>query len=149
MWEFRHTDELNHAEHKYVAKVGEGKNARYFYTQEAYNAYKQGDVKSANVGDVVGLMAKKKTEASRALDNAKYDAQMQLKGGVHGLNIEKQKTMYGEGSKEHVVATGKALADLGATQVLKQLNQVGSGKADDAVVKAVNKGRDFMKKLFG
>ncbi len=147
MWEFNHTDELSHAGHKYVAKIGEGKNARYFYSQEALAAFKRGDMQGAanNAPKAAGEL---KTEASRKIDNAKYDAQMQIKGGVHGLNIEKQKAQYGEGSKEHVVATGKALADLGATQVLKQLNQIGSGKADDRVVAAVNKGRDFMNKLF-
>lgn len=41
MWEYRHTEELNHAEHKYIAKIGEGVKARYFYTQEALNAYKK------------------------------------------------------------------------------------------------------------
>lgn len=35
-------DGLEHKEkHKYIAKIGEGINARYFYTIEAFNAYKK------------------------------------------------------------------------------------------------------------
>lgn len=40
-----HIDYLMHrnvnTKHKYIAKIGEGINARYFYTMEALNAYKQ------------------------------------------------------------------------------------------------------------
>lgn len=31
--------------HKYIAKIGTGKNAKYFYTMEEYNAYKNNIVK--------------------------------------------------------------------------------------------------------
>lgn len=41
MWEFNYTDELYHGKHKYIAKIGEGAKARYFYTQEALAAYKK------------------------------------------------------------------------------------------------------------
>lgn len=30
---------LEHRDHKYIAKIGKGKNARYFYTQAEYQAY--------------------------------------------------------------------------------------------------------------
>lgn len=34
-------DEIYHASHKYFMKIGEGKNARYFYTRNEYEAYKK------------------------------------------------------------------------------------------------------------
>lgn len=42
MWEYNYTispDELYH--HKYIAKIGSGKNARYFYNQSEWEAYKK------------------------------------------------------------------------------------------------------------
>ena len=41
MWRYRYTDEIYHGDHKYIAKIGKGKDAKYFYTQEALNAYKR------------------------------------------------------------------------------------------------------------
>ena len=42
MWKYNRTispDELYH--HKYIAKIGYGPSARYFYTQEQLNAYRK------------------------------------------------------------------------------------------------------------
>lgn len=42
MWKYNYTispDELYH--HKYIAKIGSGKNARYFYNQSEWDAYKK------------------------------------------------------------------------------------------------------------
>ena len=42
MWEYNYTispDELYH--HKYIAKIGSGKNARYFYNKSEWDAYKK------------------------------------------------------------------------------------------------------------
>jgi hypothetical protein len=41
LWQYRYSDEIYHGDHKYIAKIGSGPNAKYFYTQEALNAYKQ------------------------------------------------------------------------------------------------------------
>ena len=146
MWEYKHTDELNHANHKYIAKIGEGKNAKYFYTQEALDAYKKGLSKGT---DTANKLNTAKTEASRQLDNAKYDTQYKVKEGMHTVNVATQEGIHGEGSRQAVGAFAKGAADLAANRVLKQLNNIGSGQADNKVVEAVDRGKKFFKKLFG
>lgn len=48
---------------KYIAKIGEGAKARYFYTQEQLKAFQQGTKKK--VEDKVGITAKKNIEAAK------------------------------------------------------------------------------------
>lgn len=54
MWQYNQTpnsDELWHAKknHKYVAKIGEGKDAKYFYSQKEYQAYLKSNKKGGKL----------------------------------------------------------------------------------------------------
>lgn len=56
-------DEIYHASHKYFMKIGEGKNARYFYTRNEYEAYKKEKNKLSDVEESV-----KETERQKRLE---------------------------------------------------------------------------------
>ena len=107
MWEYNHTDELYHGKHKYIAKIGEGVKARYFYTQEALEAYKKAlsskDEKAAYLdpnnpvnqfhGGVVSTPEDKqkweeesaKRDAERARLKEDYDKAKTLKGKAEAV----------------------------------------------------------------
>lgn len=134
MWEFKHTDELNHANHKYIAKIGEGVKARYFYTQESLSAYKK-------------ALSSKDEKAALLDPNNPIN---QFHGSVVSTPEEKQK--WEEESAKRDAERKRLTEDYKRTQTLK-------GKAEDVkkvmdernpkTAAAIDKGKHFVNRLFG
>lgn len=75
-------DELFHNQHKYIAKIGEGKDARYFYSQEELDAYKNEANKKTKLEDQLS--------AQRSLDRT------QGWQGIGKKNKDREKNPYFE-----------------------------------------------------
>ena len=91
------SDELYHwvtpEKHKYIAKIGEGKDARYFYTQEELAAYKQMTNNKSQQEKEVGI-----ERSQRARDG--YRGKNKSMGEVRFANGE-QRGMSKEDREEH------------------------------------------------
>lgn len=250
-----HVDYLMHrnvnTRHKYIAKIGEGINARYFYTMDALNKYKQalsskdekaayekarsgpdvektvydfGDgtkstsynaktpeaekrmsetreaytnaqtmqgkidaVKEAhteikrekavreavkdpkkavektakdakknltNKVDDAAKEAKKAAkpvvnEVDKTADRAKYEAKKHAINAEATLRVKNAERKYGKESVQSYAEVGKGLAKLGANELLRALNEQGSGRADDAIVNTVKKGKKTLNRILG
>lgn len=90
------SDELYHwgkkKSHKYIAKVGEGDDVRYFYTEQAYNNYKNGE-KMTLVTDPKEIK-EHEAEAQRRFELAQEEAKKKIIDEKRKANEEAKKKQF-------------------------------------------------------
>lgn len=73
MWKYNETispDELYH--HKYIAKIGSGKDARYFYSQSELDAYKKAFSSKDELNDAYAISQKHRGEVGGLKSDISY-----------------------------------------------------------------------------
>lgn len=119
MREYYSSDELMHwglpgGKHKYIAKIGEGKAAKYFYTQEQLDAYKNGlsgkvQRGATNVAGKAALWAGK--QAAKSAFNYAKEAVNPTRSGPfaeqrHKMEMAKDKFLFDNAVKNTKQAAG-------------------------------------------
>lgn len=86
-------------------------------------------------------------ETDRVVDRVKYEAKTAEIGEKAQKRIADTEQKYGSESVRTYAAAGRGLAEISANELMKALNETGNGKTDDAIVNAVKKGEDFLRRL--
>ena len=136
MWEFNHTEELSHASHKYIAKIGEGVKAKYFYTQEALNAYKK------------ALSSKdERAELGKAL-NGPGVAKVDIKDPRTGTVVGSATTITGKENVKRVVDAAEAYDKANTIEGKAEAVSKVFNERNPEVAKKLKRGKDFVAGLF-
>lgn len=157
-------DELYHREHKYVAKIGRGKDAKYFYTQAAYDAYRSatkvgfkdrftgGNLKAQR--DKYGHIADQYSNYAKSLQRSKKRVHNSDNGGSEAFNryADSMSRRYGHEYAKAKTRYSKTLPGTteevldGAKKSLQRTGRELKNRATAAATNAAEKGKRAAKR---